>query len=244
VGRTLSVHHDFRTKRNLSLKRYLINLNKKLDYAKYAIKTDYEYGFHSSLPAFEGQLSEIELCALVLEDRFFFSHHGIELRAIPRVIKRYLRTGQIGGISTIEQQTIRTIMNRRERTLARKFHELILAYCLNFHCAKRMILRYYLNNAYFGYALRGCDEASVHIFGKQASALDHKQAAFIASLLARPLPRAIFITLEQRLSPPVDPHEIIYDAKRIGLRWAENVERRYNYALALQASNPISRLIK
>jgi len=136
------------------------------------------------------------------------------------------------------------VLNKRERTLGRKFQELTLAYCLNFHCAKRMILRYYLNNAYFGSALRGCDEASLHIFGKQASALDHEQAAFIASLLPRPLPRAMFIALGKRATPPSDPHEIISEAKKIGLQWAENIELRYSYALALQRSSPSNRLIR
>ena len=61
------------------------------------------------------------------EDHRYFLHPGFDVIAICRAIWRRLAWGVREGASTIEQQTVRVLKGRYERTLRRKVHEILLA---------------------------------------------------------------------------------------------------------------------
>lgn len=126
---------------------------------------------------------------LVLEDKRFLSHIGIDFIAIVRSVFHLMCGRPRGGASTIDMQLARTVTGYRERTPARKFYELLIAIQMRRKFAPGDILNAYLTIAYFGAGLTGATEASMRLFGKPADKLDLEQAAVVASLLVYPMPR-------------------------------------------------------
>jgi membrane carboxypeptidase/penicillin-binding protein len=179
-------------------------------------------------------LTDYEKTVLLLEDRRFFLHNGIDTRCVPRALRRLLRHGRLGGVSTIEQQLVRTILNYRERTLRRKAQEVFLAMALSYRESKTDLLRAYLNMAYHGYGLVGCDNAALLLFGKVAVALDREEGALIASLLVYPLPKQIREDPGMIGTLPAASATDFLDASgRVAPNWTRNVRRRSAYGLAL-----------
>lgn len=178
--------------------------------------------------------THLESYVLHLEDRYFLSHAGFDVRCIPRVLKQALLRRRLGGVSTIEQQLVRTVLNRRERTFRRKFYEILLASILTCRASKEEILRAYLSVAYFGYKLRGCDEASRFIFNCDASHLVGANAAFLASLLVYPLPKHVqHDLLRNQLLPTGDAENLLVSIGVGFPEWSSAVVRRMRYGLRL-----------
>lgn len=211
-------------------KAFLFGLNLQMDWLLGQIKEIRQ----SSYPIISAHnVTEIERLTLALEDRYFFRHAGIDWRCLPRVTRQLITLKRVGGVSTIEQQLVRTILERRDRTIRRKFRELMLAWILSHRMAKRDILRTYLSTAYFGYRLRGCDEASKLLYSFNSPDLNAEQAAFIASLLVYPLPKVARQKAEQSELHPVTNHAAYLDAlSAVAPTWAKRIGRRMAYGLA------------
>ena len=133
-------------------------------------------------------LGALELMTIVLEDRRFFKHFGIDWRSVLREVGRALTFRAHGGFSTIDMQFVRTATGFRQRTIGRKLHEIVLAIALQFYCDKQTILKSYLACAYFGSGLIGANAAARKMFGKDADQLDLQEGAVIAAMLAAPRP--------------------------------------------------------
>lgn len=184
--------------------------------------------------AFQVEQMPLEVCVLILEDRHYYKHNGIDYRFVPRIVRQLLTGKRVGGVSTIEQQYVRTFLNRKERTFGRKFNEWILAWLISHRSSKPDILRAYLSCAYYGYKLNGCDDASRRIFAKDASSLTLNEAALIASLLVYPLPAQISDYGEkQQWFPATNINQFFNQAEPITPRWANRIRRRWIYALKL-----------
>ena len=128
-------------------------------------------------------ISTLEIMTVLLEDRRYFSHKGIDGVSILRETHKLVRRGRHGGASTIEMQFVRTITGYRERTFSRKIYEAALAMALQRGCEKRCVLRAYLDLAYFVTKLNVATAASHQIYGKPAVELTINEAAFIAAML-------------------------------------------------------------
>jgi penicillin-binding protein 1A len=72
-----------------------------------------------------------------------------------RALLVWVRTGRIQGASTIEQQLVRVVLERYERTLRRKFREQLVAVALSFKRPKAQIAKAYLGHAFYGSGLYG-----------------------------------------------------------------------------------------
>jgi 1A family penicillin-binding protein len=124
---------------------------------------------------------------VAIEDRRFYSHHGIDLHAILRAAWRDLRrTGGFEGASTITQQLVRMSYLSPERSLRRKVQEAMIALWLETRLGKDEILARYLNAAYFGAGAYGIDAAAQRYFGKRAASLDLAESAMLAGLIRSP----------------------------------------------------------
>lgn len=89
-------------------------------------------------------------------------HYGIDPIAIIRCIYLQLTKGVIQGGSTIEQQLVRTLTGRYEKTLRRKLREQIIAILLNEVVQNKVELgKAYLHCAYFGHAKVGFFNLSI-----------------------------------------------------------------------------------
>ena len=158
-------------------------------------------------------ITPLELMTIILEDRRFFHHFGVDLQSVLRETAKAMRFRAHGGASTIDMQFVRTVTGFRRNTLTRKLYEMALAMALQAKCGKWTIIRSYLACAYFGSGLIGADAAGDRVFGKRADLLDLEEAAFIAAMLACPRPL--------NGSP----------------KWEAKVRRRAHYALAIYHSN-------
>ena len=78
---------------------------------------------------------------LALEDRDFYSHHGVSPRAVARALWADLRAGGfVQGGSTLTQQLVKNYYLTSDRTLRRKVNEAIMAVLLDLHYGKDEIL--------------------------------------------------------------------------------------------------------
>ncbi len=88
---------------------------------------------------------------LTAEDARFYDHHGFDPRGILRALYINLRHGSIRqGGSTITQQLAKNYFLTAERTLSRKFTELMMALVMELKYDKDEILEIYLNEIYMG----------------------------------------------------------------------------------------------
>jgi membrane peptidoglycan carboxypeptidase len=166
-------------KRLPSLKNVLIYANNDLDWI-----IENSYLWYNHLP-----LNDLEYYTLVLEDRRFFSHSGMDALSVAREIGKLVLTRKSGGASTVDMQYVRTLTKNYDRTVSRKIYEIFLSTILRYHIDKIALLRSYLDHAYFGNTLTGSEAAAQKVFQKSATDLKGMEAAFIAAMLVYPRPK-------------------------------------------------------
>lgn len=121
------------------------------------------------------------------EDARFFDHPGFDPYQIERSLAVDLRNAAfVRGGSTISQQLVKNVFLTRDRTLARKLQEAVLTWRLEAHLSKDEILERYLNIIELGPGIFGVDAAARYWFGKPASDLGLREAAFLAALTPAP----------------------------------------------------------
>ena len=124
---------------------------------------------------------------IAIEDRRFYSHHGVDPLGITRaVIADLMRRGASQGASTITQQLAKNLFLTQERTVSRKLQEMVLAFWLEHKFSKAQILELYLNRVYFGSGAYGVEGAARRYFGKSARQLTLAEAALLAGLVQSP----------------------------------------------------------
>ncbi len=124
---------------------------------------------------------------IAIEDRRFFSHHGVDPFGIARALAaNVLHRGVAQGGSTLTQQLAKNLFLTQERTVARKVQELVLALWLEHKFTKAQILDLYLNRVYFGAGAYGVEAAAQRYFGKSARKVTLGEAALLAGLVKSP----------------------------------------------------------
>ncbi|HEY5682598.1 MAG TPA: penicillin-binding protein 1B [Sulfuricaulis sp.] len=125
-----------------------------------------------------------------IEDRKFFTHHGFSARGTARALISIVTGGGVQGGSTLTQQLVKNFFLTSERTLRRKFTEVIMSLLLELHYSKQEILEAYANEIYLGQdgnrAIHGFGLASHYYFDKPISKLDTVQAALLVGLVKGP----------------------------------------------------------
>ncbi len=130
-----------------------------------------------------------DVCAAIvsIEDKKFYQHSGIDLKAILRAAKAMIENGKVTqGASTITQQLARNIFLTQEKTWQRKVEEMFIATELEKKYNKTQILEFYLNNIYFGNGYYGIQAASIGYFNRKAEDLDLSQTAFLCAIPNNP----------------------------------------------------------
>ena len=155
------------------------------------------------------KLSDLEIMVLILEDRRFFEHAGVDFISCVRELIRAATFRRFGGASTIDMQLVRTATGYRKYTVRRKLYEMLLAWIIQFRYTKLEILESYLDCAYFGSGIFGQAAGSSRIYGKPPSKLSLVEAAELAPMLVYPRP----------LQPPPE--------------WSTKLRRRADYAKRL-----------
>jgi membrane peptidoglycan carboxypeptidase len=115
------------------------------------------------------------------EDHRHGRHPGYDLIAIMRALWR--RTNGVReGASTIEQQIVRVLTGRYERTLLRKAREILLATLVAHHFPKAALPGLYLRIGYYGWHMNGFSQACARLKINPASMSLHEAAAVVARL--------------------------------------------------------------
>ena len=124
---------------------------------------------------------------VVMEDRDFYNHSGIDIKAIVRAMIANKRNDTIvQGASTITQQVAKNVFLTQEVTWERKIKEIFLSWELEKKYSKEQILEFYLNNIYFSNGYYGVEAAAKGYFGKSANELSVSEQAFIAAIPNNP----------------------------------------------------------
>lgn len=124
---------------------------------------------------------------ILAEDRRNKLHCGIDTIAILRAIKVRILNNKYQGASTIEQQFIRVVTNRFEKTFYRKFREQTLAIMLIKVAKKEDIAKSYLLIAYYGYNLTGL--LAIEKFCNNIKDVNDKNIVEIVARLKYPQPK-------------------------------------------------------
>jgi penicillin-binding protein 1C len=138
-------------------------------------------------PVSPDEVSPLYLQALLTyEDRWFYSHPGVNPLALARAAWLNLRGGRVvSGGSTLSMQVAR-LLDPHDRTLAGKLRQLWRTAQLEWHLSKREILQIYLDRAPFGGTLQGVAAASWAYLGKSPLHLTPAEAALLAVLPQAP----------------------------------------------------------
>lgn len=124
---------------------------------------------------------KLQIATIEYEDKRFYSHFGVDFRALFRAFVKNLRGDKRSGASTISMQVVK-LYEKNERTYLNKFGEIIKAIRLESALSKDEILRLYLNNAPYGGNLVGFSSAILFYFDKNPKDLSWSEAALLAVL--------------------------------------------------------------
>lgn len=148
----------------------------------YDLYTDY-----NRLPVkFEEIPENLRHATVAVEDKEFYTHEGFSVWGMIRGASRLVTRGRAQGGSTLTQQLVKNVLLSSDRTLIRKFKELVLSLQIERKFSKDEILTMYLNEAPYGGTAIGIAAASERYFGKEPRDLTLTQAAILAGMPQAP----------------------------------------------------------
>ena len=124
---------------------------------------------------------------LAVEDAVFYSHKGVNLRAVVRATLANTQGSTRQGASTITQQVVKNdFLAGLDRDGRYKVLQSRYAVMLEKQVEKKVILERYLNTVFFGNNAYGLQAAAEVYFGSPVSALTVTQGAFLAGMIQAP----------------------------------------------------------
>lgn len=131
--------------------------------------------------------THLKQAILAAEDDRFYEHGGVDLMGVLRAAYSNLTAGTVRqGASTITMQVARNFFLTPEKTLNRKFSEVLLAFKIEQNLSKDKILELYINQIYLGQRSYGFSAAAHTYFGKSLQEIDVAEAALLAGLPKAP----------------------------------------------------------
>ena len=128
------------------------------------------------------------MAVIASEDSAFYSHDGIDLFELKESVKKDLQEKRWArGGSTLTQQVIKNVYLSKQKSLWRKFKEILWARELEKSLSKSEILCVYANIVEWGPNLFGIRSAARHYFNTTPALLTPKQSAFLAMMLPAPV---------------------------------------------------------
>ena len=135
---------------------------------------------------FEEIPQDLKDAAVAIEDRRFYTHHGVDWWRTAQAVVSMFTGGDIQGGSTITQQTIKNLTKKNEVTVTRKVQEIFTALYVDETYGKDTVLLYYLNISPLGAGCEGVGAAAEKYFGKSVSELSLAECASIISITNNP----------------------------------------------------------
>jgi penicillin-binding protein 1C len=124
---------------------------------------------------------------IAYEDKRFYTHTGVDLRAMARAVAQALRNGRVvSGASTLTMQVARLLEDGTTGQIDGKLRQMRVAWALERRLTKDQILQIYLHLAPFGGNIEGVRAASFTWFGKEPRRLTPAQAALLVAIPQAP----------------------------------------------------------
>jgi len=130
---------------------------------------------------------ELQHAVIAAEDGRFYLHHGIDWKAVQKVVDDSRETGSVTrGASTITQQLVKNLFFTTHRNPVRKAFEYTLAPLADRILGKKRVLELYLNIVEWGPGIYGAEAAAEYHYHTSAARLNREQSARLAACLPSP----------------------------------------------------------
>jgi penicillin-binding protein 1C len=129
---------------------------------------------------------DLKHATVAVEDKDFYKHGGFDVLTILRIPYNIVFKQRVVGGSTLTQQLVKNVFLTNERSVVRKFKEIVLSIQIERKFSKDQILEMYLNEAPYGGTAWGVGTASEVYFNKPVSQLNLVESAILAGLPQRP----------------------------------------------------------
>ncbi|MEM8728696.1 MAG: penicillin-binding protein 1C [Pseudomonadota bacterium] len=134
--------------------------------------------------------SDFVAMLMTYEDRRYWDHAGVDLRAMARAVAQAVRYGRaVSGGSTLTMQVARLLEDGTTGQIAGKLRQMRVAWALDRKLGKDRVLELYLTHAPYGGNLEGVRAAAQAWFGKPPARLDPHEAALLVALPQSPVAR-------------------------------------------------------
>ncbi|WP_457283782.1 transglycosylase domain-containing protein [Petrotoga sp. DB-2] len=151
------------------------------DNGEQILSTKYKYVKLDEMP------SELIYFLLWSEDREFYEHNGINIKALTRAALTNIKNFSIvQGGSTLTQQLAKTVYLTNERTIKRKIMDIMLAFFLERSYTKEEILEAYMNSVYLGNDISGFGAAAERYYGKELQNLNYEEMLVLIGIINGP----------------------------------------------------------
>ncbi|MDN5345864.1 MAG: penicillin-binding protein [Petrotoga sp.] len=151
------------------------------DNGEQILSTKYKYVKLDEMP------SELIYFLLWSEDREFYEHNGINIKALTRAALTNIKNFSIvQGGSTLTQQLAKTVYLTNERTIKRKIMDMMLAFFLERSYTKEEILEAYMNSVYLGNDISGFGAAAERYYGKELQNLSYEEMLVLIGIINGP----------------------------------------------------------
>lgn len=145
----------------------------------------------------------LKQATVAVEDKEFYNHKGFDLLTIVRIPYNIVFKQRVVGGSTLTQQLVKNALLTNERSIERKFKELVLSMQIERNFTKEEILEMYLNEAPYGGTAWGVGTAAEVYFNKPVSELTPVESAILAGLPQRPSAYSPFTGKEDEDGTPL-----------------------------------------
>lgn len=125
---------------------------------------------------------------VAIEDKRFWEHDGVDWKSTAYAGVLYLKNSEeiTRGGSTITQQLVKNIYLTNEKSLERKFKEIIISLGLEETYSKSQIIEFYLNNINYANGYYGIGAAAKGYFNKSVGELSLEEIAFLCAIPNNP----------------------------------------------------------
>lgn len=172
------------------------------------------------------------------EDKNFYSHHGVDYKAlVAAAVQRTFWSSPRGG-STISMQMAKILLPRSQRYSGNlgKIRQIFFAHRLEQKWSKNEILEAYLNLTFFRGELQGLRAASLGLFHKEPSGLGNIESALLSALIRSP--QASASRVGERACLLIESH----DCEEAKLQ-ANRLSERYSVPKALNWAPHATRIL-
>ena len=178
--------------------------------------------------------SILKKTVLNTEDPYFYQHRGFEEEAFKLSIATNIKERAFKrGASTISMQLVKNVFLNRNKTLMRKFEEILLVWLMESsgQVSKDRMFEVYLNVIEWGKNVYGIQEASSYYFGKKPAQLNIGESLYLSSIIPRPKTGLASFDYTGHLKPWVQRHFNTYGyiMNKLGQLQDEHVPETYGF---------------